>query len=172
LRRRLVPFVLIVDDQPGRRIAGDTDLSVLDRAEAVGHHRKAGDAECHGPENVAIVESHLQPFVEILVVHVVNAVHRVHVSTRQPLHCCIELGHHVIVVKEVARDRQRLRRDLIARYLIAATIDRVEQRLCEIDAGAEELHLLAETHCRHAAGDAVVVAPERAHQIVVLILKG
>jgi hypothetical protein len=109
LRRRLVPFVLIVDDQPGRRIAGDTDLSVLDRAEAVGHHRKAGDAECHGPENVAIVESHLQPFVEILVVHVVNAVHRVHVSTRQPLHCCIELGHHVIVVKEVARDRQRLR---------------------------------------------------------------
>ena len=117
------------------------------------------------------MQRHLQAFVEILVVHVVDAVHRMHVGARQPLHRGVELGHHVVVVEEVARDRQRPGRDLIAGDLVAAAIDRVEQRLREVDAGAEELHLLAEPHRRDAAGDAVVVAPERPHQIVVLVLQ-
>ena len=43
--------------------------------------------------------------------------------------------------------------------------------LGKIDAGAEELHLLAEPHGRNAAGDAVVIAPEGAHQVVVLVLE-
>ena len=63
------------------------------------------------------------------------------------------------------------RRDLIARHLVAAAVDGVEQRLGEIDAGAEELHLLAEPHRRNAAGDAVIVAPMRPHQVVVLVLQ-
>ena len=68
-------------------------------------------------------------------------------------------------------NRQRLGGDLFARYFVAAAIDRVEQRLGEIDAGTEELHLLAEPHGRDAAGDAVVIAPERPHQIVVFVLQ-
>ena len=62
-------------------------------------------------------------------------------------------------------------RDLFAGYFVPAAIDGVEQRFGEIDAGAEELHLLAEPHRRDAAGDAVVVAPERPHQIVVFVLQ-
>ena len=161
---------MIVDDQSGL-VAHDADLSVLDRTQAVGDHRKAGDPERHRSQNVAIVKRHLQAFVEVLVVHVVDAVHRMHVGARQPLHRGVELRHDVVVVEEFAGDRQCLGSDLVAGYLVAAAIDGIEQRLGEIDAGAEELHLLAEPHGRDAAGDAVVIAPERPHQIVVFVLQ-
>ena len=89
----------------------------------------------------------------------------------QPLHRGIELGHDVVVVEEIAGHRQCRGSNLVARYLVAAAIDGIEQRLGEVDAGAEELHLLAELHRRNTAGDGVVVAPERPHQIVVLVLQ-
>ena len=38
LRRRLIAFVLIVDDKPGL-VAGDADLAVFDRTQAVGNDR-------------------------------------------------------------------------------------------------------------------------------------
>ncbi len=38
LRRRLIAFVLIVDDEP-RLVASDADLAVFDRAQAVGNDR-------------------------------------------------------------------------------------------------------------------------------------
>ena len=94
-----------------------------------------------------------------------------HVGARQPFHRGVELGHHVVEVEEIAGNGQRLGRNLLAGYLVAAAVDRVEQRFCEVDAGAEELHLLAEPHGRNAAGDAVVIAPIWAHQIVVLVLQ-
>jgi hypothetical protein len=122
-------------------------------------------------KNVAIVKRHFQAFVEVLVVHVVDAVHGMHVGLCQPFHGGIELGHDVVVVEEIAGHRQCRGSDLIARYLVTAAIDRIEQRLCEVDAGAEELHLLAEAHRRDAAGDTVVVTPERPHQIVVFVLQ-
>ncbi len=171
MRRRFVSFVLIIDHQPGRRIAGDTDLSVLDRAQAVGDHRKAGDPECHRPQDVAIVECHLQAFVEVFIVHVVDAIHGMHVSASEPFHCGVELGHDLVEIEELAGYRQCLGCDLFAGYFVPAAIDRVEQRFCEVDAGAEELHLLAEPHCRDAAGDAVIITPEWPHQIVVFVLQ-
>ena len=63
------------------------------------------------------------------------------------------------------------RRDLISGDLVAASIDGVKKGLRQIDASAEELHLLAQPHRRDAARDAVVIAPERPHQIVVLVLQ-
>ncbi len=170
LRCGFVTFVLKVDYQ-SCRVARDTHFSILDRAQTIGNHRKAGDPERHRPQNVAIVQRHLQALVEVLVVHVVDTVHCMHVGAGQPLHGVVELLHDVVVVEEIAGNRQCLGGDLIAGYLIAAAIDRIEQRLGEIDAGAEELHLLAEPHGRDATGDSVVVAPERSHQIVVLVLQ-
>ena len=105
------------------------------------------------------MQRHLQALVEVLVVHVVDAVHRMHVGARQPLHRGVELGQHLVVVEDVAGDRQRRGRDLLAGHLVPAAVDGVEQRLGQVDPGAEELHLLAEPHGRDAAGDAVVVAP-------------
>ena len=170
LRHRIVAFVAIVDDQTGI-VADHMDLAVFDRGKAVGNDRQTGDAERHGAQDIAIVQRHLQAFIEILVVHVVDAVHRMHVGAREPLHQMIELCEHIVVFEHVARHRRTGGGDLCTRYLVAAAVDGVEQRLRQIDAGAEELHLLAEPHRRDAARDAVVVAPMRPHQIVVFILQ-
>ena len=60
---------------------------------------------------------------------------------------------------------------MIAGDLVAAAIDCIQQGFRQVDAGAEELHLLAQSHRRDAAGNAVIVAPERPHQIVILVLQ-
>ena len=89
----------------------------------------------------------------------------------QPVHHVVELRHHVFVVEDIARDRAIGRPHLDAAHLVAPAVDRVEQALGEVDPCAEELHLLAQPHPRNAAGDAVVVAELRQHQIVVLVLE-
>ena len=146
-------------------------LGVAYRRQAVRHHREAGDAERHRAEDVAVVQRHLEPLVEVLVVHVVDAVHRMHVGAREPLHRRVELRHHLVVFEHVRAYGQRRRGDLVAADLVASAVDGVEQCLGEIHPRAEELHLLAEPHGRDAAGDAVVVAPIRPHQVVVLVLQ-
>ena len=170
LRRRALAFDPVIDRKPVL-VADHMDLGVFDRRQAVGHHRQTGNAERHGAQDVAIVQRHFEAFVEILVVHVMDAVHRMHVRAREPLHRDVELLHHLFEVEHVARHGRRRRGNLFAGNLVAAAIDGVQQRLREIDARAEELHLLAELHRRDAAGDGVIVAPEWAHQIVVLVLQ-
>ena len=146
------------------------DFRVLDRGEAVRHDGEAGDAESHRAQDLRVVQRHLEALVEVLVVHVVNTVHRMHVGSRQPLHHHVELCHHVVELEHVASDRGSGRGDLVAADLVTATIDGVEQTLAEIDPGAEELHLIADAHCRNAAGDAVIVTPIGPHEVVVLVL--
>jgi hypothetical protein len=77
---------------------------------------------------------------------------------------------NIVVVEQLHRYRRSRRCHLVAAYFISAAVDGVEQRLGEVHAGAEELHLLAESHRRDAAGDAVVVTPVGPHQVVVLVL--
>ena len=96
----------VVDRKPGL-VADHVDLAVLDRRQAVGDDRQAGDAERHGAQDVAVVQRHLEALVEVLVVHVVDAVHRVHVGAREPLHHAVELLEHLVVVENVAGDRRR-----------------------------------------------------------------
>ena len=83
----------------------------------------------------------------------------------------IELPVHIVVVELLAGDRRACRSDLLAGNLVTAAVDRVEQRLREIDARAKELHLLAEPHSRNAARNAVIVTPEGTHQIIILVLQ-
>ena len=170
LRHRGLAFVAVVHGQAGL-VANHADLSVLDGGKTVGDHREACNPERHGSQYVAVVQRHLEAFIEILVVHVVDTIHRMHIGAREPIHRDVELLGHLVVIEEFAGDGRRRGCDLFARDLVAAAIDRVEQRFREIDAGAEELHLLAQPHSRHAACDAVIVAPEGAHQVVVLVLQ-
>ena len=93
-------------------VADDVHLGVAYRRQAVRHHREAGDAERHRAEDVAVVQRHLEPLVEILVVHVVDAVHRMHVGAREPLHGRVELRHHLVVFEHVRAYGQRRRGDL------------------------------------------------------------
>src|SRR5512144_3423171 len=103
--------------------------------------------------------------------HVVDTVHRMHIGAGEPIHCYVEFRHHLVVVEEFTSHRRRSWRDLVARDFITAAVDGIEQRLCEVYASAEELHLLAEPHSRYATRNAVVVAPEWPHEIIVFILQ-
>ena len=65
-----------------------------------------------------------------------------------------------------------LRADLHILFLVAAAVEGEQEKLREVGARAEELHLLADLHRGDAACDGVVVAVDRAHHVVVLILEG
>ncbi len=166
---REISLNTVVDGESGF-VTDDMHLGIFYRGEAVGDDRQAGDAEGHGAQDIAVVERHLQPFIEILVVHVVDAVHRMHVGSREPLHGRVELREDLVIIEYLARDWSRCRCDLLSAYLVPPTIDGVEHRLGEIHARAEELHLLAEAHGRDTTGDRVIVTPIGAHKVVVLIL--
>jgi hypothetical protein len=60
------------------------------------------------------MQRHLEPLVCILVVHVVDNVHRVHVDTREPLHHPLESFKHVIEIEVVTFDSAEGGRDLLA----------------------------------------------------------
>ena len=152
---------LEVDDQPAL-VAHRPDLRVLDRRQAVGGVRKAGDAAGHGAQDVAVVQRHLDRLVAVLVVHVMDDVQRVDVGLREPVQHRIEAPQHLVVVEHLGGDRREHRPDLFAGDLVAAAVQRVQQRLRQVHARAEELHLLADAHRRDAAGDRAVVAPLRA----------
>ena len=75
--------------------------------------------------------------------HVMDAIHCMHVSACKPFHRTVELLHHLVVLEYVAGNGGGRRGDLIARDFIAAAVDGVEQRLRQIYPRPEELHLLA-----------------------------
>ena len=110
--------------------------------------------------------------------HVLDEVQDVYVEPCQPVHHQVELVHDLIVVEYLRRDGRVLRADLHVlavlrqEFLVLAAVDGVEQALGKVGTRAEELHLLARLRGGDAAADAVVVAPDRLHHIVVLILDG
>ena len=166
---REVAVGLEVDDQPAL-VADGADPGVLDGREAVGHDGEAGHAEGHRPLRVVVVERHLDALVRVLVVHVVDDVHRADVDVGEPVHHLVEAGLDLVVVEHVALDGRQLRPHLVARDLVTAAVEGVEEALREVDAGAEELHLLAHLHGRDAARDRRVVAVGGAHEGVALVL--
>ena len=91
LRDHRLAFIHIVDGKAGL-IPDDADLSVFDRRKTFRRHRQAGDSERHGAKDIPVVQRHLEALVEVLVVHVVDAIHRMHIGPRQPLHRDVELG--------------------------------------------------------------------------------
>ena len=82
--------------------------------------------------------------------------------------------HHFVVVQHVAGNRSEFRTNLHAGhetgFFILAAVDSVEESLGEVCTSTEELHFLTGLRCRHAAANAVVVTPNRAHHVVVFIL--
>mmetsp|Transcript_16360 Transcript_16360/g.19618 ORF Transcript_16360/g.19618 Transcript_16360/m.19618 type:complete len:366 (-) Transcript_16360:861-1958(-) len=155
-------------------VADGRHLGVLDRREGVGGGGEPGHPEGHEALDLAVVQGHLQALVGVLVVHVVNHVHRVDVELREPLDGRPVALHDLLVPQDAAPrplgDGGEPRPDLRAGDLVHALVDSIQQELGEVAAGPEELHLLADVHRAHAAGDAVVVAEPRSHEIVVLVL--
>ena len=171
---REVAFNLEVLRKAGFLVADDLHLRVLHGAEAVDHVAEACDAGRERAAHVGIDERHLGGLVVVLVVHVVNQVQRVHVQACKPVEVQVELVHQLVVVQVLARDGRVLGANLLAlaNRLVLTAVDGVQERLREVRTCTEELHLLAGLRCRNTAADAVVVTPDGAHRVVVLVLDG
>ena len=135
---------------------------------------EACDTRCKRTANVCIDEGHFGSFVVVLVVHVVDQVERIHVQVSNPVHVEFKLVDDFIVVEVFARNRRIFRANLrtLHEAFILTTVDGVEERLGEVCTSAEELHFLTGLSCRNAAADAVVVAPDRTHRVIVFVLDG
>ena len=170
-----VALDLVVDDD-ALLVAHGLDLGVLDGAQRVDDVGEAGDARGERAAHVGVDEGHLGGLVVVLVVHVLDEVEDVDVEVGQPVHHEVELVHDLVIVEVLARDGRVLGAHLhvvallVEELLVLAAVDGVVERLGEVGAGTKELHLLARLGGRHAAADAVVVAPDRTHDVVVLVL--
>ena len=153
-------------------VANGFDLAVADRAQRIRRHRKTGDAKGHEPFHLAVVQRQLRRFIGIAIMHIMDQIHRIHVKTGQPLqHSAVAAAHYVIIQIFAFRQGQ-LRRYLERRFLVFAAVNGHQKRLSQIGPRAKELHLLPQAHSRHAAGNAVIIAVNGAHQIVAFVLNG
>ncbi|MPM88157.1 hypothetical protein SDC9_135258 [bioreactor metagenome] len=118
------------------------------------------------------MQGHLDALITVLVMHEVDDIQGIDIELGQPAAHCLKPLLHLIIVKILTCDRSKPRANLLSTLFIPSPIDCVQQGLCKIHAGTEELHLLADPHCGNTAGDTVVITVVTAHQIVVLILNG
>src|SRR5699024_4624907 len=146
------------------------DLGVLDGAEGVDHMGEAGDAGGKGAAHVGVDEGHFGFLIVVLVVHILDQVQHVDVEAGQPVQHLDVLGQHLVVGQVLAGDGGVVRANLLVVLLVYAAVDGVQQALGQVGARAEELHLLAGLGGGHAAADGVIVAPDRLHDVVVLVL--
>ena len=77
-----------------------------------------------------------------------------------------------MVVEHALVEHGAFGRDLNAVNLVLAAVERHQEDFGEVASRAEELHLLAHSHRGDAASDRIVVAVDRAHDVVVLVLNG
>ena len=131
---------------------------------------KASDTRCEGSAHVGIDECHLSSLVEILIVHVMDEVQRLHINTCQPFHHIFKARHELFVGNHVARDGAISWTALLAALSVYTAVDSIEKTLGQVGTCTEELHFLTSLSGTDAAADTVVVAPNRTHHVVVLIL--
>ena len=153
-------------------VADGAHPGVPDGGEGVGGHRQAGDAEGGKALHLGIMEGHLAGLIGVLVMHIVDDIHRVGVQL-----CGI--GQHLVVilpdlliVQHLVGDGLDAGDDPGPGPLIHAAVDGVQQALGNVAPGPEELHLLPHRHGGHTAGNRVVISVHRAHDIIIFILNG
>ena len=151
-------------------ITDDFHLGILHGTDRVDHMREAGNTRSKGTAHISIDKGHLSCLIEVLVVHIVDEVQRVHINVSEPVEHIAETGLQFFPCEVLAGDGTELRTALLAGLGIHTAVDGVEQGLGHVGTGTEELHLLTGLSGRHTTADAVVIAPDRTHHIVVLIL--
>src|SRR5215471_4973044 len=148
----------------------EPNFGVTNRGEAIGDHRHPGNAKSHRSQRRVIMKRHLESFIRIFVMHVVNDVHGVDINACQPLHHSLELIDNVVEVQIVSLNRPSRWSNLLSGYLVSAAVDRIEEALDEVGSRTEELHLLPHNHRRHTTGNRSIITQRTPHNLIVFKL--
>ena len=145
---------------------------ILNGGERVRHNGKSGDSSGEPAAYFLVMERHLQAFIAVFVMHVMDDVQSVHIDTCQPFHHVSVFFHHLVIIQIFRCDRAEFWAYLLSGNLIYTAVDGIEQTFCQVGTGTEELHLFADAHGGYTAGNAVVIPVYRAHDIIIFILDG
>ena len=104
--------------------------------------------------------------------HIVNHIESLCINCCQIVGHILKPVHDLVIVQIFACNRLIWRCHLLSGYLIDSTVYSIQQALCKVCPGAEELHLLSDPHRRYAAGNSVVITQVHTHKVVVLVLYG
>ena len=152
-------------------VANRFHFGVFNGRQRVGSHRQTGNTASHRTDHITVMQCHQCSFVAVFIVHVVNDVQGSNVLGCQPIHEFVHARKDSVVVQDFVHNRFGFRADLVFGFFVHAAVDCVQQGFCQVGTGAEELHLFADNHWAHAAGNSVVIAIEvRTHQVVVFVL--
>ena len=132
--------------------------------------RESCDTSCEGTVNLCINQSHLCCFIVVFVMHIVDHVQCSNIQMSQPVHHLVIFCDYFVIVKVFRSNWLILRSYLLFCLLINTTVDRVQKAFCKVCTSSEELHFFTCLSSRYTAADAVVIAPYRTHNIIVLIL--
>ena len=102
--------------------------------------------------------------------HVVDEVQGVNINACQPVHSLIKAWSQLLPSKILILDRTETWSYLLAGLCINTTVTSIEEALSQVGTSAEELHLLTGLSSTYTAADAVIVAPNRTHNLIILIL--
>jgi len=133
---------------------------------------EAGNTGGKGAAHIGIDQGHFSRLIVVLVVHVLDQVQHIDVQACQPIHHNVIPGNNFVIIQVLCSDGGIVRANLLMQLFVHTAVDGIQQALAQVGTCAEELHLLAGLGCGNAAADGVVVAPDRLHHIVVLVLDG
>lgn len=133
---RKVALDLEIDDNAVFRVADGLYLRVLDRGERVCHAAHAGDAKRHQAADLGVMQRHLALLVGVLVVHIVDGVHRGDIGLGQPRTVDVHAAENLLVIENVALHDRHLRADLLELVLVTAAVDRHHHQLRNVGACA------------------------------------
>ena len=118
------------------------------------------------------MKCHLQSFVAVFIVHIMDDIQSVDIQVCQPIAHTVKFAHDFFVIQIFGCDRRQFRTNLIALALIFAAIDGIEESLGQICTGTKELHLFPDAHSGNTAGYSIIIAEFFHHQIIIFILNG
>ena len=147
-------------------------LCILDGTEGIRNNGETCNTCRKVTLDISVMQCHLQAFVAVFVMHIMNDVQCIDIQSRKPFHHLVVLVHDIVKVQIIALNGSVFRAYLHFHDLIHAAVDGVEQAFCKVCSCTEELHFLTDAHRRYAAGNCIVVTMCYTHQIVILILNG
>ena len=127
-------------------VANGTDFGVADGGKGVCRYGESRNAEGGQALHVGVVEGHLAGLVGVLIVHVVDDIHRVGIELRRVGQDLVVVGPDFFIIQDLVGDGFDAGNNGGAVALVHAAVDGVEQAFGDVAPGAEELHLLAHLH--------------------------